>query len=82
MAIKDQEERQLKTFRDQGERQLVAIKNSTMTNKSHKIEFHSDKNQQAKKQVNEVYRVVKKNNKSLHVPIQMEHYMILMSLGT
>ena len=60
-AIKDQGKRQLEAIRDQGERQLDTIKSSTITNKSNKIEFNSEKNQEAKELVNEVYRVVKEN---------------------
>ena len=49
--IKGKNEQQLEAIKDQGERQLEAITSCDATNKSQKIEFDNEKNQQAKELV-------------------------------
>ena len=61
MAIKNQGERQLEAIRDQEEKQLNAISSDSATNKSHKIEFCNEINQEAKELVNEVNEISREN---------------------
>ena len=49
--IEGKNEQQLEAIKDQGERQLEAITSCDATNKSQKIEFDNEKNQQAKELV-------------------------------
>ena len=60
-AIKDQGEKQLETIIDQRERQLDSISSNGATNKSQKIEFDNEKNQEAKELVDEVDKISREN---------------------
>ena len=83
LVIRDQGEIQLEAIKDQGERQLEAISNYDATNKLQKIEFDSNKNQEAKNIVDEVEEMSRKiKTKSLYAFIQVEDHMILIVLET
>ena len=83
LVIRDQGEIQLEAIKDQGERQLEAISNYDATNKLRKIEFDSNKNQEAKSIVDEVEEMSRKiKAKSLYAFIQVEDHMILIVLET
>ena len=83
LAIRDQGEIQLEAIKDQGERQLEAISIYDATNKLQKIEFDSNKNQEAKNIVDEVEEMSRKiKTKSLYAFIQVEDHMILIVLET
>ena len=59
--IEGKNEQQLEAIKDQGERQLEEISRYDATNKSQKIEFDSEKNQEAKELVDEVKEISRKN---------------------
>ena len=83
LVIRDQGEIQLEAIKDQGERQLEAISNYDATNKLQKIEFDSNKNQEAKNIDDEVEEMSRKiKTKSLYAFIQVEDHMILIVLET
>ena len=50
-------EQQLEVIKDQGERQLEAFSSYDVTNKSQKIAFGNDKNQEAKELADEVKEI-------------------------
>ena len=60
--IESKNEQQLEAIKDQEKRQLEAISSYGTTSKSQKIEFDSEKNQEAKELVDEVKQVNRKNN--------------------
>ena len=57
--IEGKNEQQLEAIKDPGERQLEAISSYGATNKSQKIEFDSEKNQETKELVDEVKEIEK-----------------------
>ena len=61
VAIKDQGERRLEAIKDQRERQFEAISIYDATNKSPKIKFDNEKNQEAKEIVDEVNKISREN---------------------
>ena len=75
--IESKNEQQLEAIKDQGERQLEAITSYGATNNSQKIEFDSERNQEAKELVDEVKEISRKNkNKKFACFLQIEHHMI------
>ena len=83
--IEGKNEQQLEAIKDPGQRQLEAISSYGATNKSQKVEFDSEKNQEAKElvdEVKEIEKVEKLKTKSLYAVIQMEYHIILTNLGT
>ena len=59
--IEGKNEQQLEVIKDQGERQLEAFSSYDATNKSQKIEFGNEKNQEAKELADEVKEISLKN---------------------
>ena len=59
--IEGKNEQQLEAIKDQQERQLEAISSYGATNKSRKIEFDSEKNQEAKQLADEVKEISRKH---------------------
>ena len=67
--IEGKNEQQLEVIKDQGERQLEAFSSYDATNKSQKIEFGNEKNQEAKELADEVKEISLKNkNKKFVCP--------------
>ena len=59
--IESKNEQQLEAIKDRGEKQLEAISSYSATNKSQKVEFDSEKNQEAKELADEVKQISRKN---------------------
>ena len=57
----DKNGQQLVAIKDQGKRQLEALTSHGATNKSQKIEFRNEKNQEAKELVDEVSKISREN---------------------
>ena len=60
-SFEGKNEQQLVVIKDQGERQLEALSSHGATNKSRKIEFDNEKNQEAKELVDEVSKKSREN---------------------
>ena len=61
--IEGKNEQQLDAIKDQDEKQPDALESHRATNKSHKIEFDNNENQEAKKLVDEVDRMSIENKR-------------------
>ena len=59
--VESKNEQQLVAIKDQGERQLETISSYGATNKSQKIKFDNEKNQEAKELVDEVNKISREN---------------------